>query len=402
MPLCGICAPVGLDGRPGKTLESLIMSDPNAPLSGAARNIDREGLISIVWICFAIATSFVALRLTVRWRQNRTLLPDDCWIVFAWLCILTMAIIQTEQMNALWYITYLSAGRIPVTEADMPYIGHMREQLTRWQFPIIKLFWTTLWSIKASFLALFFRLVKPFPIVRRLWYCVAVFTTIAYIGCWLASSLTCTPPGDYFKADGCGSARDVWMQRFNVLYSTSVDISSDLMIMALPIMVLPSLQLDKRKKIGLGVAFSLGFIIIAVAIVRMTQVIVGEQVDLVGLAIWGAVETATAVVVGCLPALKGFLTRGVKLYQTRKRSDQKYGTGGTATPGRDGYAHGSTTRTVLVSQSIPLDDMHRSSQIDGGIYVQKTYEMHVEHDASSRDDDDEAAIVNHSHIGKAK
>jgi hypothetical protein len=172
------------------------------------------------------------------------------------------------------------------------------------------------------------------------------------------------------------------MQRFNVLYSTSVDIASDLMIMALPIMVLPSLQLDKRKKIGLGIAFSLGFIIIAVAVVRMTQVIVGEQVDLVGLAIWGAVETATAVVVGSLPALKGVLTRSIKTYQSTRRTGGKSAADSGGMP-TDGYAHGSRTRTVLVTNSIPLDDLHESSHIDGGIYVRKTYEQHIEQKALS-------------------
>ncbi|KAG9250045.1 uncharacterized protein F5Z01DRAFT_684196 [Emericellopsis atlantica] len=354
--------------------------DPSAPLQGAARTIDREGLLTIIWVCFSVATVFVGVRLSVRWRQNRTFLPDDCWVIFAWLCILTMAILQTQQMNALWYTTYLIAGRLDFT--DVEGISQMQIELKRWQFPIIKLFWTTLWSIKASFLALFYRVIRPLPVLRRLWYCVCVFCALAYIGCWLASALTCTPPGQYFKAGGCDSDRDVWMQRFNVLYSTSVDIASDLMIMALPIMVLASLQLDKRKKIGLGIAFSLGFIIIAVAIVRMSQVIVGDQVDLIGLAIWGAVETATAVVVGSLPALKGVLARSIKNYQSTRRTGGKDATGSGSMP-VNGYAHESRGRTVLITNSIPLDDVHESSHIDGGIFVRKTYEQHVEQKALS-------------------
>ncbi|KAI6777743.1 Pth11-like integral membrane [Emericellopsis cladophorae] len=336
--------------------------DPSAPLQGAARTIDREGLLAIIWVCFSVATIFVGVRLSVRWRQNRTFLPDDCWVIFAWLCILTMAILQTQQMNALWYTTYLIAGRLDFT--DVEGISQMQIELKRWQFPIIKLFWTTLWAIKASFLALFYRVIRPLPVLRRL------------------CALTCTPPGQYFKAGGCDSDRDVWMQRFNVLYSTSVDIASDLMIMALPIMVLPSLQLDKRKKIGLGIAFSLGFIIIAVAIVRMSQVIVGDQVDLVGLAIWGAVETATAVIVGSLPALKGVLARSIKNYQTTRRTGGKYATGSGSMP-INGYAQGSRGRTVHITNSIPLDDVHESSHVDGGIFVRKTYEQHVEQKALS-------------------
>lgn len=110
--------------------------------------------------------------------------------------MLTMCILQTEQMDALWFMTYITAGRIA---AEPQEIAAQSRQLTRWQFPIITIFWTVLWSVKAGFLTLFFRLIQSFRILRRLWYVVAVFATIAYIGCVLASTLTCDPPSDYFK-----------------------------------------------------------------------------------------------------------------------------------------------------------------------------------------------------------
>lgn len=192
------------------------------------------------------------------------------------------------------------------------------------------------------------------------------------------------------------------MQRFNVLYSTTVDITTDVMIMALPIAVLPSLQLDRKKKIGLAVAFSLALIIICVALVRMTQVIKGGTVDLVGLAIWGAIETATAVIVGCLPPLKALLTRGIKKYHSGKQTSQRYGGHSAGTAGvLNSRGHDMVSRTTMVTESIPLDNMHKSSHINGRIFVQRTYETHVECDNASRDDD-EAAIVKGDKMGWAR
>lgn len=184
------------------------------------------------------------------------------------------------------------------------------------------------------------------------------------------------------------------MQKFSVLFSTSVDIVTDLMIMALPIAILPSLQLDTRRKIGLGLAFSLGIIIIVVAIVRMTQVSTGlvVGVDLIGLAIWSAVESTTAVIVGTLPPLKALLSRGVKKASSRNKSG--YGTGMTgkgAGNGHGGYGPNSTARTIMVAESIPLDEMH--DQRDGGIYVQRSYQTIVEFDESSSREDDEIGII---------
>jgi hypothetical protein len=169
---------------------------PDAPLTGAARSVSERGLFAVVWVCFSLATLFAGLRLTVRFRGNGFFLADDYWIMFAWLGLLTMAILQTEQMPSLWYITYLSAGRV-VPDQSTTY---QLEQLSRWEFPIITLFWTVLWSVKASFMTVFFRLVKPFSLLRRLCYCIAVFAALAYISCNIASALTCSPPGNYFKA----------------------------------------------------------------------------------------------------------------------------------------------------------------------------------------------------------
>ncbi|KAF5562306.1 hypothetical protein FPHYL_5738 [Fusarium phyllophilum] len=381
------------------TVENIIIMstplppDPTAPLTGAARSVNRQGLVIIVWICFTIATLFVSLRLFVRWQQNRRFLADDYWITWAWLCTLTMAILQTEQMDSLWYMTYLQAGRVAYDAKELEF---QRSQITRWQFPVIKMFWIILWSVKASFLALFYRLVQPFPVIRRCWYGVSVFAASALIVCIICSALTCSPPSNYFHGS-CDSPREQWRQSFNVIFSTTVDVATDLMIMALPIAVLPSLQLDIKKKIGLGIAFSLGIIIICVAIVRMSKVIVGNQVDLVGLAIWGAVETATALVVGSLPALKGLLSRGIKKYATSRsgRTDPAdYGSQGS----QRRRAHGSalTPRAILVSGCIPLDDVHHSGQVDGGIYVHKneTFTMAtMRDDSSSQSDGDETAIV---------
>ncbi|KAL2265999.1 hypothetical protein VTJ83DRAFT_5351 [Remersonia thermophila] len=365
--------------------------NPNAPLQGVANTVDEMGMRAIIWVLYVVTTTFVVLRLAVRFRQNGKFLYDDCWIIFAWLAYTTNDILQTIQLPYLWYITYLKAGRI-VSGTETVY---MLMQLTRWQFPIIKLFWTILWSVKASFLAVFYRFVKPFPILRRLWWAVAAFALLAYIGCWLASSLTCSPPSDYFKPGKCNSPHELWMQKLNVVYSTTVDISSDVMIMALPISILPSLQLDLRRKIGLAVAFSLGFIIIAVACVRMTQVLTPSgTVDLIGLAIWGAVETSAAIIVGCLPPLKALLSREVKKYSTRGKTT--YGQGGTSggSPGRTGYGAHSVARTVMAAEAIPLDGQHQQQQMDGGIYVQRTYHTTVEFDGdTSSREGDEVGII---------
>lgn len=361
----------------------------DAPLGGTANNVDRAGLVAIIWTCFGVATTFASARIAVRLHTSRRLQIDDWWIVLAWAAMLTMCIIETIAQDAVWYALGLLAGRF------MPEMDSMvwdLEQLARWQFASIKLFFVCLWSVKASFLALFYRVVQPFTTRRRLWYVITTFVTLSFIGCVISSVLTCDPPSNYFKFGKCSGPADLRRQHFNILFATVLDIVSDVVIVSLPLSVLPILNLDKRKKIGLGIIFTLSLFVVCVSVVRMTQVIVRDAVDVVGLIIWSTVETATAVIIGSLPALSGLLTKGVRKYKNKKIKRNMIENDFHP---QDSYPLGSRSRTVMMAESIPLDDSCRSEQLDGGIYVQTMFETHIEvdADASSRDDLSDIAIV---------
>jgi hypothetical protein len=104
------------------------------------------------------------------------------------------------------------------------------------------------------------------------------------------------------------------------------------MIMALPLRLLKDLQVTRQQKIGLAAVFTLGLLIVATAIVRMTQILGQARSDPVGLAVWGLVEASVAVIVGSLPPLKSFLAKKL----------QRYGTGGGYVYGGNGnYMPGS-------------------------------------------------------------
>jgi hypothetical protein len=81
------------------------------------------------------------------------------------------------------------------------------------------------------------------------------------------------------------------------------------MIMALPIKLLTFLHVSRAQRLALIGIFSVGCIVIACALVRLTQIVVDARSDPVGLAVWGVVESSMSVVVGSLPALKSFFGR---------------------------------------------------------------------------------------------
>ncbi|KAK1982977.1 hypothetical protein LZ30DRAFT_654553 [Colletotrichum cereale] len=365
-------------------------ANPNAVLFGAAQHINGPTLTAIGWSNASLSFVFLLLRLLVRWRRNRSLLPDDYWIILGWLCLLALALIQIEQIGPMYYLIHLQAGRL--VPSSLQELIQQVERWLRWSYAMTYIYWTGLWAVKASILTIFFHLVSPVPMLRRAWYSVAVLTLLTYLGGWVAGSLTCNHFADFFVAGKCMSPEEVARARFSVYYAAAVDIATDLLIMGLPIAMLPSLQLDIRKKLGLAVAFSLALITILIAVIRMTQVMKGDTLDMVGLSIWSITELGVAIIVGSLPPLKVLLTSGFRRYTKSKRADREASAKDRIVNG-NGYCPNTTSRSIMVAESIPLDNRHRSEQLEGGIYVHKTYDIHVEREGRTESSEEDADVA---------
>ncbi|KAK2052974.1 hypothetical protein LY76DRAFT_639312 [Colletotrichum caudatum] len=296
-------------------------ADPDAVLFGAAQNINDRTLVAIGWGSASTSLIFLLLRLLLRWRRNRCILLDDYCIILGWLCLLALAIIQMEQVGPMYYLVHLHAGRLVPT--SLQEVLRQTEQWLRWSYATNCLYWTGLWAVKASILGVFFHLLSPVPALRKAWYSVAAFTALAYVGGWVAGSLVCDRFTDFFVPGKCISPREVDRARFSVYYAAAVDIATDLLIMCLPIATLPSLNLDIRKKLGLAVAFSLALITILIAVIRMTQAMKGDRMDMVGFSVWSITELGVSVVVGSLPPLRILFTSGFRRYIRGKRAGHR-------------------------------------------------------------------------------
>ena len=198
------------------------MAENAAELAGAAQGLPPGGLIAVAWVGFAVAAMLVGLRLYARIVETRKLHSDDFWMLAALTFLLSNAILQTLQTDSLYYLVYVGAGRVP---AGQPLLNNGNTYV-RYEFAVIGIFWTVCWCVKASFLALYYRLFDGLPMYRKVWWCVAIFTALAYAGCWIASawvrhnlpeatgirandlSQTCHPPSLYFTFGECNEQRE--------------------------------------------------------------------------------------------------------------------------------------------------------------------------------------------------
>lgn len=187
-------------------------------------HLPSRSLLALVWTCFSVACFFVVLRTAVRLRSVDRFSFEDYWIFLALATLLTTCILQTIQLPSLYYMTASIAGVIPLTGG----LVSQGDDYLRYEFAIIGLFWTVLWCVKASFLALYYRLFLELPAYRRAWYALSAFTFCAYVGCWITAVMTCHPIINFFEFGGCDTDQDIWGSRMSVYYSTAVDVFTDL------------------------------------------------------------------------------------------------------------------------------------------------------------------------------
>ena len=187
-------------------------------------SLPPRALLAVVWTSFSMAFLLVILRTAIRFKVIARLSMEDYWIFIALATLLTSCILQTIQLPSLYYMLDIIAGVIPVSAELISAV----ENYLRFEFPIMGLFWTAIWCVKASFLALYFKLFRELPIYRRAWYALAAFTFCAYVGCWITLSTSCHPISNFFKFEQCNTEKDIWASRMSIYYSTAVDIFTDL------------------------------------------------------------------------------------------------------------------------------------------------------------------------------
>ncbi len=192
-------------------------------------SLSHRSLLALVWTSFSVASLFVTLRTVTRLKFTvRRLTPEDYWMFLALSALLTLCILETIQLPSLYYITAVLAGAIPLSAELIAYT----EDYLRFEFAIIILFWSVLWCVKASFLALYFKLFRELALYRRVWYFLATFTFLAYAGCVITLCLSCGHISNFFKFGQCASPEYIWASNLSVYYSTAIDVFTDLCSMS--------------------------------------------------------------------------------------------------------------------------------------------------------------------------
>ncbi|KAE9966677.1 hypothetical protein EG328_008778 [Venturia inaequalis] len=251
-----------------------------------------DAVIIADWVLLAVAYTLVSVRLWFRLlHQRRSLtLSDTCLCVAAAVVLMVMIIFQKEHA--------LGAMRMHKSYVPTP-------QVKKLSFVTILGYHTATYFTKFSILAFYSNLFPTgSPKLRKVLFVVTVYTICCYIAAMLLAVFWCgSRPSRNWEPGNIGCS--LWDY---TLFKTdfALNISSDILIFALPFPVLTTLTLSTRQLVALCVTFGLGLITITVSIGRCVALLHNAFISLY---VWSMAEMCTAIMVVSLPSLRPLLRK---------------------------------------------------------------------------------------------
>ena len=198
------------------------------------------------WTLAAIAGVFLALRCYCKVLMHRALWIDDWFLVASWLAILGSQTIVT-------FNTTIGMGKHSwlVPKGNLPTIARNQDIIV--SLSILALIWS-----KVSFSVSLLRLTSGYT---RAFVWFAIVTTHIFLGVNVVLFwVQCTPIAKTWQPELAGTCWSmqiiVWYSIFSGAWSAVMDFSLAL----LPWKILRHLPMEKREKIGVAVAMSLGIL----------------------------------------------------------------------------------------------------------------------------------------------
>ncbi|KAH6665001.1 hypothetical protein B0J14DRAFT_607146 [Halenospora varia] len=262
---------------------------------------DRSGLVVSVFIAVpALVAVLVIARLFSKLLSGVESGWED-WIIGLALALIVPAIFFTFQMTSQGFGKHLYS----LNEGDLLKILR--------SFYIAENIYVVALSVtKLSILCFYMRIFQHQTLFRAgVWAAIALIvlsTTIISI----LTIFQCRPITYFWNRDIKGG---ICLDVNALAYANSaMSMVQDVIIVFLPIPVVWKMNLDSRKKIGIGIMFALGGFGCIVSGIRLRSLLIfGNSIDpswdYVLVVVWTALEIGVAMICSCLPALRTLLVR---------------------------------------------------------------------------------------------
>ncbi|KAH8426379.1 uncharacterized protein LDX57_004117 [Aspergillus melleus] len=212
------------------------------------------------------------------------------------------------------------------------------------------------WLIKMSFLTFYLRVLSISPVYKKAVYAVMAFTTMQTIAVLLFYGLQCLPLDAFFHPENYPEAKCI-PTPVTLYFPASMNVLTDMLIYILPIWPLWSLQMSRRRRMGLIACFTVGGTTVLVSLLRfivLVQLASGSRTFYVygSVAIVTTIELSTAIISANMPSLRAVWKTHISgtLYASSDRKSAPYELG-TTSQARGSRRTGKGAMTTKFKQS---------------------------------------------------
>ncbi|KAL2829458.1 hypothetical protein BDW59DRAFT_35942 [Aspergillus cavernicola] len=191
-------------------------------------HVSERAFLAVQWTITGLSLLFVCFRLFVRIASLHRLFLDDYLVLISWTILLATAVILRAQSSLLYRTYDIMAGHIP-PEDWTPEFQQQYNSFIRYIVPLTVLFYTSLWCVKFSLLAFFYKLGSKIKAHRIWWWVVLVVTFLAWIASIADMDYKCSLGGLAYILTECPRPSRVRFQRHTFYANYVSDILTDLM-----------------------------------------------------------------------------------------------------------------------------------------------------------------------------
>ncbi|OLN90184.1 hypothetical protein CCHL11_09817 [Colletotrichum chlorophyti] len=251
-----------------------------------------------MWVEYAIGILVLFLRVFSRCKMVGWRWQGDDYLAIAAILLFTFEVMMCQIIVEKGSITGMT-DEIALSLTPEEYKSH--ETGAKWLFAAWYIYVSLIWSLKGIMLFFFSRVTKTLP-EERLVKIVAVVCVLAYLATLAVITGHCQPIHRLWQVypyagDDCTQNRS----KYYALVTTNV--STDFLIMYIPIPLLWRLQTTLKRKLSFGLMFCAGFFIVICTLLRCIICLeTPERLDL-GLN-WSIRETVIGIICTNAPSIK--------------------------------------------------------------------------------------------------
>ncbi|EFR01936.1 hypothetical protein MGYG_04937 [Nannizzia gypsea CBS 118893] len=243
----------------------------------------------------------------IRWRHKRLMESEVIFIVLAYVFFLANELVLLGLQTRVYRLSYVALGMKPFYKELL----QDRHDVIILAYASTYLFYTALWCIKISLLLFFRPFLKALPDQLLWWKVTIAYLTATFIFGFLTTLLSCGGPKQLNRIGPgqkyCQGRMESLTRNLSLFGWFASDVSTDLLIMILPLRLIYGMHISYAQKMRAGALFSVGLLCMITSIIRLVQI--GSKTGITNpnvqwLSLWGTVEATTAMIVGCLPTFR--------------------------------------------------------------------------------------------------